>query len=223
MFVCLHTRRSLRPSYRTLSDSFHHWLGHTFAKSTDSCERRLTWHRSVGGVEALPLYGAVSDKLNCQEVSSRHEESRDGSSTKCPNQREVHVVTIIYLSQMHTQDLNPFFSTHCAGRCKVHCWWKVVYFDVVVAARSGTLQLKWGEGQIDGPVYRHLDGPYTVHAGLIASIQVWVWWPKHAHWHWQIATTSLFRTYRKSKRPFIPFAFYPVLTHNQTYREFLRK
>lgn len=61
----------------------------------------ITWYRSVGSIEACLLYGAISEKVNRQEVSTGQKVSRDGESTKSSNQREVHVVTIINLVEIH--------------------------------------------------------------------------------------------------------------------------
>lgn len=76
-------------------------------------------------------------------------------------------------------------------------WLGVLYFDIVEAACRGALKLKGLEGQVDGLVDRHLNGPQAVHVGLIAPIQVWIWRTKHAHGHGQVATTSLCRACRQ--------------------------
>lgn len=34
-----------------------------------------------------------------------------------------------------------------------------IYFDIVVVARGCALKLKGAEGQVDSPVYWHLNGP----------------------------------------------------------------
>lgn len=57
----------------------------------------LTWHRSVGSIEACSLYYAICDKVNSQEVSGRYEIGRNGVSTKRPNQRKMNVVSIVHL------------------------------------------------------------------------------------------------------------------------------
>lgn len=85
-------------------------------------------------------------------------------------------------------------------------WLGVLYFDKVVAATSGVLKLKGVEGQVDGLVDRHLNGPQAVHPGLVARIQVWIWRTKHAHGHGQVAATSLCRPCRQFRNKHFCYA-----------------
>lgn len=170
--------------------------------------RCLTWQRSVGRIEAWSLYYAITDKANCEEVSSRYKKSRDGVPTKCSNQREMNVVPIVHLINtfrhrsirfmwqyysvilwQRERKFSMMFSINTVFQC--------LYIDIVKAAASGALQIERGEGQVDSFVDRHLNGPQAVHVGFIVPDQVGIRRTKHSHGHWQVATTPLCWTCRR--------------------------